>query len=151
MVPKVILLELIFDDSGPLPGNPENCVSTAQAWLKRMWALPGCSHFSVFFRCFFPNALLRAFFRTFGEFYNFWSQNGPPKATLGPHFFEVFPGLDPLGPQLAPPWAPGASLGTLLDHLGFILLPFGYHFRPFLDAFCEKMRAFRPVFIHTLP
>ena len=50
---------------------------------------------------------------------------------LGPHFFEVFPGLDPIGPVLAPPWAPGPSLGTLLDPLGFILVLFGEHFRHF--------------------
>ena len=84
MVPKVTLLEVIFDDFPPLPANPENCVWTAPAWLRRMWALPGCSHFSVFFRWLLPNALLGAFF---------------------PHFWCILSFLVSILPPNGDPWA----------------------------------------------
>ena len=37
---------------------------------------------------------------------------GPPLGSLGPHFFEVFPGVEPIGTRIAPPLGPGKENGA---------------------------------------
>ncbi len=68
--------------------------------------------FRFFFAGFFHTLVGVVFFLTCSVFCRFRSQFGAISEPFGPHFFEVFPGLDPIGPVFAPLWPQGGENGA---------------------------------------